>query len=106
VPDCPEPRGNGLGEGGSHSDNYRLLNPGSECGYIVIGSPLQPWQTVEVDARSVQDDTLYRALDLLLEHKEALFGICAALVRSVRATYQVLLYDLTSTTLNAMSRGR
>jgi len=53
---------------------YRLLNPGSECGYIVIGSPLQFGGPAEVDARAVQDDTLYRALDLLLEHKEALFG--------------------------------
>ena len=75
CPTCPEPRGNGLGKGGSYPDAYRLLNPGSEWrlhrhwfGTTAFGGLLG------VDARAAQDDTLYRALDLLLDHKEALFG--------------------------------
>jgi hypothetical protein len=54
---------------------YRLLSPGSEWrlhrhwfNTTALGDLLG------VDARAVQDDTLYRALDLLLAEKEALFS--------------------------------
>ena len=54
---------------------YRRLSPGSEC-------PLhRHWfsttaraDLLGVDERAVQDDTLYRGRDLLLPHKEELFG--------------------------------
>ena len=78
---------------------YRLLNPGSEWRlhrHWFATTALA--DLLEVDARSVQDDTLYRALDLLLEHKEALFGhLRQRWCDLFGATYQVLLYDLTST---------
>ena len=78
---------------------YRLLSPGSEWrlhrhwfGTTALGDLLG------VDARAAQDDTLYRALDLLLEHKEALFGHLRERWRDLfSARYEVLLYDLTST---------
>ena len=78
---------------------YRLLSPGSEWrlhrhwfGTTALGDLLG------VDARAVQDDTLYRALDLLLEHKEALFTHLHERWRDLfAARYEVLLYDLTST---------
>jgi len=78
---------------------YRLLSPGSEWrlhrhwfGTTALADLLG------VDERAAQDDTLYRALDRVLAHKEALF-------RHLRqrwsdlfgATFDVLLYDLTST---------
>ena len=53
---------------------------------------------LEVDARAVQDDTLYRCLDLLLPLKEELFGhLRQRWCDLFGATYQILLYDLTST---------
>jgi transposase len=46
----------------------------------------------------VQDDTLYRCHDLLLEHKEELFGHLRQRWSDLfGARYEVLLYDLTST---------
>jgi hypothetical protein len=78
---------------------YRLLSPGSEWrlhrhwfGTTALGDLLG------VDARAVQDDTLYRALDLLLAHKEAMFAHLHERWRDLfGARYEVLLYDLTST---------
>lgn len=78
---------------------YRLLDPGSEWrlhrhwfGTTALGDLLG------VDARAVQDDTLYRAHDLLLEHKEELFGHLRQRWSDLfGARYEVLLYDLTST---------
>ena len=78
---------------------YRLLSPGSEW-------PLhREWfqQTaradlLDVDIRAAQDDTLYRAHDCVLKHREALFAPLRqrwATLFNVR--YEVLLYDLTST---------
>jgi hypothetical protein len=53
---------------------------------------------LRVDGRAVQDDTLYRGLDLLLDHKEALFGHLRDRWRDLfGARYEVLLYDLSST---------
>jgi hypothetical protein len=78
---------------------YRLLSPGSEWrlhrqwfATTALGDLL------DVDARAVQDDTLYRCLDLLLPLKEELFGhLRQRWCDLFGATYQVLLYDLTST---------
>lgn len=78
---------------------YRLLSPGSEWrlhrhwfATTALGDLLG------VDARAVQDDTLYRCLDLLLPHKEELFGHLRRRWSDLfGARYEVLLYDLTST---------
>lgn len=78
---------------------YRLLSPGSEWrlnrhwfGTTALADLLA------VDARAAQDDTLYRCLDLLLAHKEALFGHLRRRWSDLfGARYDVLLYDLTST---------
>jgi hypothetical protein len=78
---------------------YRLLSPGSEWrlhrhwfATTALGDLLN------VDQRAVQDDTLYRCLDLLLPHKEELFGHLRARWSDLfGARYEVLLYDLTST---------
>ncbi len=78
---------------------YRLLSPGSEWRLH------RHWfettalaDLLGVDGRAVQDDTLYRGLDLLLDHKEALFGHLRDRWRDLfGARYEVLLYDLTST---------
>jgi transposase len=78
---------------------YRLLSPGSEWrlhrhwfNTTALGDLLG------VDARAVQDDTLYRALDLLLAQKEALFTHLNGRWRDLfGAKYEILLYDLTST---------
>lgn len=78
---------------------YRLLSPGSEWrlhrhwfGTTALADLLG------VDARAVQDDTLYRSLDLLVEHKEALFAHLHQRWRDLFGVrYEVLLYDLTST---------
>jgi len=78
---------------------YRLLSPGSEwrlhrhwfaataCGDL-LGA----------DERLAQDDTLYRGLDGLLEHKDALFAHLRQRWSDLfGAKFDVLLYDLTST---------
>ncbi|MGH8528327.1 MAG: IS1634 family transposase [Nevskiales bacterium] len=78
---------------------YRLLSPGSEWRLH------RHWfdttalaDLLGVDARAAQDDTLYRCLDLLLAHKEALFGHLRQRWSDLfGARYEVLLYDLTST---------
>jgi hypothetical protein len=78
---------------------YRLLSPGSEWrlprhwfGTTALGDLLA------VDEGAAQDDTLYRCLDLLLAHKEALFGHLRRRWSDLfGARYDVLLYDLTST---------
>jgi len=78
---------------------YRLLSPGSEWrlhrhwfATTALGDLLG------VDERAVQDDTLYRCLDLLLPHKKELFGHLRQRWSDLfGARYEVLLYDLTST---------
>lgn len=75
---------------------YRLLSPGSEWrlhrhwfGTTALADLL------DVDDRSVQDDTLYRCHDLLLEHKEDLFKHLRQRWSDLfAARYEVLLYDL------------
>ena len=77
----------------------RLISPGSEWrlhrqwfGTTALG------EILGVDARAAQDDTLYRCLDLLLGHKEALFAHLHQRWSDLFGVrYEVLLYDLTST---------
>ncbi len=78
---------------------YRLLSPGSEWrlhrhwfGTTALADLLG------VDARAVQDDTLYRCHDLILPLKEELFAHLRARWSDLfGARYEVVLYDLTST---------
>jgi transposase len=78
---------------------YRLIDPGSEWrlhrhwyAHSAMGDLLGE------DDRLVAKDTLYRCLDLLLAHKEALFGHLTQRWRDLFGVkFEVLLYDLTST---------
>ena len=78
---------------------YRLLSPGSEWrlhrhwfGTTALADLLG------VDERLAQDDTLYRGLDGLLAHKDALFAHLRGRWSDLfGAKFDVLLYDLTST---------
>jgi hypothetical protein len=78
---------------------YRLLSPGSEWrlhrhwfGTTAMADLLG------VDDHQAQDDTLYRGLDGLLEHKDALFAHLRGRWSDLfGANFDVLLYDLTST---------
>jgi transposase len=78
---------------------YRLIDPGSEWRLH------RQWfkrsamaDLLEDDERIARSDTLYRCLDKLLEHKEALFQFLTRRWRDLfGARYEVLLYDLTST---------
>jgi transposase len=78
---------------------YRLLSPGSEWRLH------RHWfgasacaDLLGVDGRAAQDDTLYRGLDGLLEHKDALFAHLRGRWSDLfGAKFDVLLYDLTST---------
>jgi hypothetical protein len=78
---------------------YRLLSPGSEWRLHRqwFGTTALP-DLLGVDERAAQPATLYRSLDLLLEHKEALFGhLRERWCDLFGARYDILLYDLTST---------
>jgi len=78
---------------------YRLIDPGSEWRLH------RQWfkrsamaDLLEDDERIARSDTLYRCLDKLLEHKDALFQFLTQRWRDLfGARYEVLLYDLTST---------
>lgn len=78
---------------------YRLLSPGSEWRLH------RHWfattacaDLLGADERLAQDDTLYRGLDGLLEHKDALFAHLRARWSDLFGVkFEVLLYDLTST---------
>jgi len=78
---------------------YRLLSPGSEWrlhrhwfGTTALADLLG------VDERHAQADTLYRGLDGLLAHKDALFAHLRGRWSDLfGAKFDVLLYDLTST---------
>ena len=78
---------------------YRLLSPGSEWRlHRHWFSTTALADLLGVDQRAVQDDTLYRCHDLLLAHKEELFGHLRQRWSDLfGARYEVLLYDLTST---------
>lgn len=78
---------------------YRLLSPGSEWRLH------RHWfattacaDLLGADERLAQDDTLYRGLDGLLEHKDDLFAHLRQRWSDLfGAKFDVLLYDLTST---------
>ena len=78
---------------------YRLIDPGSEWRlhrhwyeHSAMGDLLGE------DFRLAADDTLYRCLDLLLEHKTAIFSHLTDKWKDLfNAKFEVLLYDLTST---------
>ena len=78
---------------------FRLIDPGSEYRFhrewflsTALGDLLGE------DFALAQKDKPYRCLDLLLEHKEALFDFLKERWGTLfGATYDVLLYDLTST---------
>ena len=78
---------------------YRLLAPGSEWRlHRHWFSTTALADLLGVDERVVQDDTLYRCHDLVLAHKEELFGHLRQRWSDLfGARYEVLLYDLTST---------
>jgi hypothetical protein len=78
---------------------YRLLSPGSEWRLHRLWFRTTALaDLLGVDERAVQDDTLYRCLDLLLAHKEDLFQHLRQRWSDLfGARYEVLLYDLTST---------
>lgn len=78
---------------------YRLLSPGSEWRlHRHWFSTTALADLLGVDERAAQDDTLYRCHDLLLGHKEELFGHLRQRWSDLfGARYEVLLYDLTST---------
>ena len=79
--------------------SYQLIDPGSEWRLhrqwydrSAMGDLLGD------DAKIAQDDTLYRCLDKLLPHKEAMFGFLQQRWKDLfQAEFDVLLYDLTST---------
>jgi len=79
--------------------SYQLIDPGSEWRLhrqwydrSAMGDLLGE------EARLAQDNTLYRCLDKLLPHKEALFTFLKARWQDLfQASFDVLLYDLTST---------
>lgn len=78
---------------------YRLISPGSEWRlhrHWFDSTALA--DLLGVDGRIAQDDTLYRGHDRLLEHKDALFvHLRERWADLFNASYEVLLYDLTST---------
>ena len=76
---------------------YRLIAPGSE--WRLHREWFQKSAMADLlgeDFALAAKDTLYRCLDKLLEHKEALFGFLKARWQGLFGiTYEVLLYDLT-----------
>lgn len=78
---------------------YRLIDPGSEWRLHREWY----WRSAMGDLLDeagplAAKDTLYRCLDKLLEHKEALFGFLKQRWQDLfGVTFEVLLYDLTST---------
>lgn len=83
--------------------SYRLIDPGSEWRLH------REWfdksamaDLLGGDYRLAADDTLYRCLDQLLEHKAALFSHLQSRWKDLfAAQFDVLLYDLTSTYLES-----
>ena len=77
---------------------YRLLAPGSEWRLHRqwFGTTALP-DLLGVNDRVAQPKTLYRCMDQLLEHKDALFAFLRERwVDLFSASYDILLYDLTS----------
>lgn len=86
---------------------YRLISPGSEWRLH------REWyhrsamaDLLDEDAEVIPKDNLYRCLDKLLEHKKELFSYLAKRWESLfAASFDVLLYDLTSTYFECMPPG-
>ncbi len=78
---------------------YRLLDPGSEWRLHRLWFDQSALaDLLGEDFGIAEKDTLYRCLDKVLAHKTALFThLRARWVTLFEATYEVLLYDLTST---------
>jgi len=78
---------------------YRLIDPGSEfrlhCQWFERSAMAD---LLDESAAIASKNTLYRCLDHLLKHREALFSHVTQQWRNLfNAHYEVLLYDLTST---------
>lgn len=78
---------------------YRLLDPGSEWRLHRIWYDRSAMaDLLGEDFSVVSKDTLYRCLDRLLDHKQALFGFLRQRWEDLFGVkFEVLLYDLTST---------
>lgn len=78
---------------------YRLLDPGSEWRlHRAWFDQTAMGDLLGEDFSIAAKDTLYRCLDRLVEHKQALFGFLQDRWRDLfNAKFDVLLYDLTST---------
>jgi hypothetical protein len=82
----------------------RLIEPGSEWAvhrHWFLTSALD--ELLGVDFQAAAKDRLYRCLDRLVEHKEALFQFLQQRWRTLfDACFDILLYDLTSTYFEGM----
>jgi transposase len=78
---------------------YRLIDPGSEWRlHRQWFSSSAMADLLEADFRLAEKDNLYRCLDKLLVHRDALFRhLCARWEDLFGIKFEVLLYDLTST---------
>jgi transposase len=78
---------------------YRLIDPGSEWRLHRLWYERSALgDLLGEDFRLVEIDTLYRCLDKVLEHKEALFSLLRQRWQDLfNVDFDVLLYDLTST---------
>jgi len=78
---------------------YRLIDPGSEWRLHRLWYERSALgDLLGEDFRLVEIDTLYRCLDKVLEHKEALFSFLRQRWQDLfNVDFDVLLYDLTST---------
>ena len=78
---------------------YRLIDPGSEWRLHRLWYERSALgDLLGEDFRLVEIDTLYRCLDKVLEHKEALFSFLQQRWQDLfNVDFDVLLYDLTST---------
>lgn len=87
---------------------YRLVDPGSE--FRLHSEWAETTAIVDMlgeDARLSAKNTLYRCLDRVLPHKEELFTFLRDRWSDLfSATYDVLLYDLTSTYFEANPSGK
>ena len=77
---------------------YRLIDPGSEWRLHRHWYEHSALRDLLGSDRAIADDTLYRCLDKLLEHKQDFFSFLRARWTTLfDARFDVLLYDLTST---------
>ena len=77
---------------------YRLIDPGSEWRLHRHWYEHSALRDLLGSDRAIADDTLYRCLDKLLEHKQDFFSFLRARWATLfDARFDVLLYDLTST---------